>query len=296
MLPCMRPVYQSTGLKQMPYPTFLDTLSSPRSGVYKRVFRTQTAMETAGAVLWAQYMTTAMQALIHSFEVVLRNRVHVSLSRQASEVHGPVVDSFPWYDHRQVPRRLEGETYSRIEALLCDRNGIRLSTLPSPDRVIASLPFGVWPNILDAQLPTPKTEVRTFSDVFPNHPAAKAHWRHRANHKSVVAVLKDLRAWRNRLSHCKPLWTQGWFRRSPHQHWTDMLSQLKSRRADALNVLGWMCPSTATVYQGGFAGRLFDALATDDAVFAHIQQPLEAGNGPSYVVSDAEALAAYKRR
>jgi hypothetical protein len=280
----------------MPYPTFLDTLSVPRSGVYKRVFRTQTPEETSGAILWAQSMTVALQALIHTFEVVLRNRVHVTMSRQNTETPGPAVDSFAWYDHLQGSTQLQGVTFEKVEAVLCDKNGVRLSTLPSPDRVIASLPFGVWPNILDAQLPTPKVEVRTFLDVFPHHPSAKFHWKHSANRKAAVAVVKDVRAWRNRLSHCKPVWTEGWFRNSANQHWTDVLNRLTSRRAEVLEVLGWMCPETAAVYKGGFAGRLFDALATDDAVFAHIQQPLAAGAVPIYAAAAPAALAAYKAR
>ena len=74
------------------------------------------------------------------------------------------------------------------------------------------------------------------------------------------------------------------------------MNRLISRRAEALEVLGWMCPKTAAVYKGGFSGRLFDALATDDAVFAYIQQPLAAGAGPVFPAVDPAALAAYKAR
>lgn len=280
----------------MPYQTFLDTLSAPRSGIYRRVFRTQTPEETCGAILWGQSIGVALQAFVHTFEVVLRNRIHATLSRQATETPGPAQDSFSWYDHLNGGRQLQGETFAKVEAVLCDKHRVRLPTLPSPDRVVARLPFGVWPNILDAQLPTPNVEVRTFRDVFPHHPKAKRHWNYDTNRKVAVEALKDVRAWRNRLAHCKPVWSEGWFRSSPTQHWTEVVSRLKGRRTEALEVLGWMCPRTVEVYRNGYAGRLFEALATDEAVFAHIQQPLVASTIPGFVVVDQAAFAAYKAR
>jgi hypothetical protein len=280
----------------MPYQTFLDTLSMPRSGIYKRVFRTLTPEETSGAILWGQSMGVALQAFVHTFEVVLRNRIHTTLSRQETETRGPPQDSFAWYDHQQGSRQLQGETFSKVEAILSGKTGVRLPTLPSPDRVIARLPFGVWPNILDAQLPTPKVEVRTFQDVFPHHPKAKRHWSYDTNRKTVVEVLKDVRVWRNRLAHCKPVWSEGWFRSSPTQHWTEVVNRLKGRRVEVLEVLEWMCPRTAEVYRQGYAGRLFDVLATDEAVFAHIQQPLAASAVPNFTVVNPAAFTAYKAR
>ena len=112
----------------MPYQNFLATLSSPRSGVYKRVFRTQNELETSGAILWGQSVGMSLMSLVLTFEVALRNRVHVSLSRQASSKlqHNPV-DSFPWYDSQKGWIQLSGESHAKVEKLLC-ANGVRLQT------------------------------------------------------------------------------------------------------------------------------------------------------------------------
>lgn len=279
----------------MPYQEFLETLSAPRTGVYKRIFRTQTPEETGGAVLWGQAMSMVLQSLMSVFEVALRNRIHVSLSRQGTE-KTVLADSFAWYDHQLGMHKLEGETFAKVETILSNDQKVRLKAQPSPDRVIARLSFGVWPNILDQQLPTPVIQARTFEDVFHYHPKAKNHWKHGENRKAAVERLKDVRTWRNRIAHCKPIWSEGWYRNSPSQHWTEVLDRAKSRRAGMLEVLGWICPRTLDVYKQSFSGRLFDELATEHAVMAHMLQPLEPAAGPTYLEADPGVLRAYKAR
>lgn len=144
----------------MPYQSFIDTLSTPRSGVYKQVFRTQSVQETSGAVLWGQAMTMSLQSLTSTFEVALRNRIHTSLSRQASlKLQEASLDDFPWYDDSLGWKKLEGDTYGKVFELL-SANGIRIKTPPSPHRVVASLSLGVWPNILDSQLSESPTQFK----------------------------------------------------------------------------------------------------------------------------------------
>ena len=63
-----------------------------------------------------------------------------------------------------------------------------------------------------------------------------------------------------------------------------------------LDVLGWMCPQTVQVYKLSYNGRLFDELATDQAVLAHITQPYVPAAGPLYPAAVPAALAAYMAR
>jgi len=280
----------------MPYQAFLDTLSEPRSGVYKRVFRTQTPEETCGAVMWGLSMSMALQSAMSMFEVTLRNRIHVSMSRQATENTGNPVNSFAWYDHQLGMRRLEGETFAKIERVLCDESMVRLPIQPSPDRVVAKLSFGIWPNILAQQLPNPMIEARTFLDVFPNYPKKpRKHWNHAANRLSAIDTLKDVRAWRNRISHCKPVWTEGWYRNSQTQDWPNVLNRVKGRHTSMLEVLEWMCPQTVLIYKQSYSGRLFNELITEEAVFAHINQTYAQIAAPVLALDQA-AMLAYKAR
>lgn len=282
----------------MPYTAFLETHSRPRSGVYRRVFRTQTDVEAAGAVLWGQAMSMTLMSLALTFEVTIRNRIHVSLSRQASAKAGytPAVDSYPWYDHTLGWHKLEGETFQKVESLLCGPLGARLTHQPPPDSVISRLSFGVWSNILDAQLPTPAIEARTFREVFPHHPKANQHWRYQPNCKSAVQTVKDVQTWRNRIAHCKPVWSEGWYRVSANQHWTEVTQRLKSRRSEVLQVLGWACPQTAQLHEASFAGRLFGQLVSDDAVLAHLQNPEVPAQGPQFQPAIPLEMSNYKAR
>lgn len=281
----------------MPYQHYLQSISSPRSNTYRRVFRTQTEAETCGAVLWGQAMTASLQTLLTTFEVALRNRIHVSLSKQASLALGsPVSVSFPWYDPHLKWCTLQGKTLEKVEKLLCGDAPIRITPPLSPDRVISGLSFGVWSNILDSQLPTPSIEEETFREVFPHHPKARKHWRFSNNRKSAVADVKDVQNWRNRISHCKPVWSEGWYRNNPNADWTGLLLRLKSRRARAVEVLGWICADTAKLYTQSYCDRLFHQLVTDDAVLAYVHQPLNPCSGPTYPVASPQQLAAYKAR
>ncbi len=280
----------------MPFQSFLETLSAPRTGVYRRVFRTQSPEEATGAVLWGQAASMALHACMLMFEVALRNRIHLSLSRQATESTGTVSDSFAWYDHCLGMHKLEGATFEKVEALLCDDQRTRLKVQPSPDRVIARLPFGVWPNILDQQLPTPVIEARTFLDVFGHHPKARKHWKHNANRKAAVEVVKDVRAWRNRIAHCKPVWSEGWYRNSATQHWSEVLNRVTARRQSMLEVLGWICPKTLEVCRRSYSGHLFDELLTERGLMAHLVRPLEPHPPATYPPADPQTLKAYKAR
>lgn len=279
----------------MPYQNFLATLSSPRSGVYKRVFRTQNEVETSGAILWGQTVGMSLMSLVLTFEVALRNRVHSSLSRQAStKIHNNPVDSFPWYDNQKGWIQLNGESQTKVEKLLC-ANGLRLQAQPPPDQVISRLSFGFWSNTLDSQL-SAAIEALTFSEVFPHHPKAKKHWKYSTNRKAAVAVIKDVQVWRNRVAHCKPVWNEGWYRSSTAQHWSELLSRLQAKQHEVLTHLEWMCPETASLYQSSFAGRLFTSLLSESAIWAHLQAPTSIGHTPIFNPPNPDEVQAYKSR
>ena len=281
----------------MPYKNYLQSISSSRSHIYKIVFRTQTDEETCGAVLWGQAMASSLQSLVTTFEVALRNRIHVSLSRQYSVAKGlPATDSYAWYDELQSSLPLSGKTKEKVEKILCGVSGGRLATQPHPDRVVSSISFGVWPNILDAQLPTQTIEELTFKDVFPYHPKVRQHWRHSSSRKDAVAVVKDVQNWRNRLAHCKPVWSEGWFRSQANPNWKFLLMRLNSRKQSILEVLEWICPDTAEIYQKSYASQMFGSLNSEAAVMAYVFQPTNTCSLPIYPTFSPADIVAYKAR
>lgn len=279
----------------MPYENFLGTVSSPRSGVYKRVFRTQNEIETCGAILWGQQVTMSLLSLTQNFEVALRNRIHVSLSRQlSSKAITQSLDSFAWYDKELGGLQLSGESLEKVERIL-SANHLRLRVQPPPDQVISRLSFGFWSNILDSQLP-PAIAAKTFPEVFPYHPANKHHWKHVRNQKPVVDIIKGVQVWRNRLAHCKPVWNEGWFRSSTNQHWTELLPRLKQKHSEVLDCLSWICPATSAIYTNSFAGKIFPALLSEEAIVAHLQGPTAFGVSPIFTAPTPQEIVAYKAR
>ncbi|WP_037247482.1 hypothetical protein [Rhodoferax saidenbachensis] len=273
---------------------FLDALSVPRVGIYRNLFRTQSDDETVGAVLWGQAMAAALQPLICTSEVALRNRIHASLSRQAS-VHASLQPSksYPWYDQRLGWKTLEGETLAKVEDLLI-KNGMLLTNPPSPDRVVAELSLGVWPNILESQL-TNKQQQDTFNDVFPDHPNRhRKHWKHSNAREDAIARCKDLQRLRNRIAHRGPIWPENWSHGRPH--WTEMLDRLRARRAQLLELLSWICAASADIHSQSLMGRLFDHLCTTDAVMAFMLDPINAGGLQVFTRVDQTTLDAHLQR
>ena len=273
---------------------FLEALSVPRVGVYRNLFRTQSDDETVGAVLWGQTMAAALQPLICTSEVALRNRIHASLSRQASLHAGlPASKSYPWYDHRLGWKKLEGETFAKIEDLLF-KNGMPLTPQPSPDRVVAELSLGVWPNILESQL-TNREQQETFNDVFPDHPnQLRKHWKYPNARGEAIARCKDLQRLRNRIAHRGPIWPENWSQGRPH--WTDMLARLKARRAELLELLSWICGASAEFHRFSLMGRMFDELCSNDAVICFMLDPVRAGAIHPFPQVDQQVLNAYLQR
>lgn len=272
---------------------FLEALSIPRVGVYRNVFRTQSDDETMGAILWGQAMAAALQPLICTSEVALRNRIHASLSRQASLQAGAVSNSYPWYDHTIGWKTFHGETFTKIEDLLRS-NGMPVQPQPSPDRVVAELSLGVWPNILESQL-TNLQQQETFNDVFPDHPNhARKHWRHETARQDAVARCKDLQRLRNRIAHRGPIWPENWSQQRPH--WTDILSRMTARHAQLLELLSWICKAAADIYRRSMMGRLFDQLCTKDAVMAFMLDPINAGGLQAFPQVDPQVFAAHLQR
>lgn len=237
-----------------------------------------------------------MQPFICTCEVALRNAIHTSLSLQASASSGGTSPSFAWYDHTLGWKKLEGETYAKVEKLLCAPSQLRLPTQPTPDAVVAELSLGVWPNILDQQL-TQAQEAKTFDAVFTDHPKRKkGHWRHEANRKIAVERCKDLQKFRNRMAHCGPVWSQGWLSNQPGRHWTLAIDNLKARHADLMEMLTWISASTAEAHAASFASYWFTQLCSQDAVLTFITDPENAGKTIPLPPLPAETRVGYMAR
>lgn len=255
---------------------FFDTLSEPRLRTYRTTFKPATDRELLGAYLWGQAVGAAFQPFISLAEVALRNAIHTSLSLR---ITNNAQVSYPWYDRNAVNSlQLTGKTSDAVEDILCDKNGVRLATQPTPDAVVSDLSFGIWPDILASQLPVLR-QAQTFLDTFPTHPHSKlSHWSRPERRAEVVAVVKKLQRLRNRVSHFEPVWSPTMLLTAHGRHWSHAVQALALCHREFVELLGWISEPSMQVYSGSFAGQWLRRLVSTNAVKAYMHDPFSNGH------------------
>lgn len=266
----------------------LAALGQPRLGPYRQTFKPTSDDELLGVYQWAQAISTSLHPLLGLSEVVLRNAIHASLSRQCSNKSS---ESCAWYD-RAVPNSivLRGKSLAKVEELLCEGSPpIRKSVQPAPDLVVSRLSFGFWPNVLEEL--SNRNAPRTFSDVFPFHPHSKpAHWSVEQNKQTVVMRLKRLQDLRNRVCHFEAIWKPHWLG-AQSAHWSHGVLGLKNLHADMVEMLGWCSQDAAMHYRASFGCNWFTQLCTTNAVFGFMKDAGKASFMPSFSAPAAASPA-----
>lgn len=246
----------------------LSVLSTPRLGPYRQTFKPASEDELLGVYQWAQAVSTSLHPLLGLSEVVLRNAIHASLSRQCS---GNGSSSFAWYDRAEKSSIvLRGKSLVKVEELLSEGTPpIRKAVQPAPDLVVSRLSFGFWPNVLEEL--NNRQAPRTFTDVFANHPHSKpAHWSVEGNKQLVVLRLKRLQDLRNRICHFEAIWKPHWLG-AQSSHWSHGVLGLRNLHDTMVELLGWCSKDAAAHYQGSFSCNWFSKLCTTDAVFGFMK-------------------------
>jgi hypothetical protein len=259
------------------------SLSQPRLDSYRSFFRTQkeqapTDEELIGAYFWGQAIAGALQPLVATYEVVLRNAIHEHASMLSS---GQTSTSHPWYDHtRQDSLFTKGKSREKVNELLYEpSNGngmaMRRAVQPLPDQVVASLSFGFWPAFLNDLPPPQRSQI--LAEVFPHYPkGSRKHWSFPENVNPIIQVLKDIQDLRNRIAHYEPIW-------KPHRltgterRWWHSVQSIRNRHREIVDVLGWCCPDSTVLYKAGFGWRMFNELCTTHAVKKFMASPFSAG-------------------
>lgn len=243
----------------------LELLSTPRLQPYVQAFKPSSDQEQLGAYLWGQAVSASLYPFLGIVEVVLRNAIHQSLSRQCSK--GASV-SYPWYDRAENGSiALKGKSKVKVEELLFEGTPpIRKAVQPTPDLVVSRLSFGFWPNVLEEL--NQRYAPQTFVDVFPNHPhSTKQHWSHPDNKTPVILKLKRLQDLRNRICHFEAVWKHHWLGASG-AHWSQAVEKLRQLHGELVEVLDWCSPVARQTYKESFGHNWFGRLCTTGAVTA----------------------------
>lgn len=199
----------------------LTHFAAPRLATIKAFFKTNTDRDLLGCYAWNQAVASGLFPLLGDFEVALRNRLHLVLSRYYGGV-----DSFNWMlpypnpAHLHNPNapamlpsvhRLSVKTRDELVSLKSkiesQKGGGYAAT---PDDIIAALHFGFWEQLVRGlSHPSQPSGLQTaiLSIVFPNAPnLATVPHGHPSFQNRVIALLKRIRDVRNRVGHHDSLW------------------------------------------------------------------------------------------
>jgi hypothetical protein len=248
----------------------LCSLGQARLTPYKDFFDCSSDKDLVGAYLWGQAVATAFQPTLGMYEVVLRNAIHLQASRLSSK---NLSDSCAWYDSTQnAALTIKGKTREKVQTLLRDNSGMLLVPPPVPDKIVASLSFGFWPNLLLGLNGREQTILLT--KIFHAHPHSKPkHWGRSENVTQLIQTLKDIQELRNAIAHYEPIW-------KPHRltkketHWSQSVKSLRDKHTKIIEVMAWCCPQSAAIVEASYATRVVKSFCSTNAVRAFMADPL----------------------
>lgn len=264
---------QQEDAKPPDYQGLLLTVGQPRLTPYKDFFKCASDRELAGAYFWGQAVAAAFQPTLGMYEVVLRNAIHLQASRMSSK---GASDSCAWYDPANPSAlSIRGKTRAKVDEVLLDSKGVQLAPQPAPDKVVASLSFGFWPNFLAGL--TMREQTQLLTKIFHAHPHSKPkHWGRKDNVQQLIGMLKDIQDLRNAVAHYEPIW-KPYRLTGAETHWSHSVRSLRKKHADIIEVMAWCCPQSAAAVESSYATRILKSFCSTNAVLAFMADPLGAG-------------------
>jgi hypothetical protein len=193
-------------------PTLIDELiTNERLNSYKPVFQYSDDAELVGAYLWNAHVCSALYPLLIVAEVALRNSIDTALVKS--------IGHFWWSSNRLhyssfTPGNLEpfavraikqnfSKAADQVRRDKRSRYNIRHAR-PTHHEVIAKTEFSTWEFILDSEFMGPNL-------IWPTHLGAVFRGRWPSSRASTMLrttkdLVKTVREFRNRVSHCEPVW------------------------------------------------------------------------------------------
>lgn len=185
-------------MKPQNHSIFESVISKPRLDSYKNYFKTKTQDEAVGLYMWNCELTSNLSVILGFIEIALRNSVHLALT--AHYAGNPL----PWYEVIYPSMKKEGQ--KKLDAILKDKNGIKFSPPPKPDKVVSELMFGFWPFVIKNIGIT--ISHKLMPKIFKNHSlnAIPINWNNHSLRNLALQPLYEINAFRNRIAHHEPIW------------------------------------------------------------------------------------------
>lgn len=186
------------------YSSLANVLPNQRLLMYQRIFNTNNPIELHGTYIWSVKVAAAIQPLLSTLEVALRNSIHTC---------GTQFIAPNWYEVLSTRVRTQYNQPKRDKANIRWHHGEvsniqkKLKTPPNGltkhDLLVAKMDFGFWDNLLrecfsvngDKKALWPQCTL----SVFPNFPTGYTN----ATAQNEISKLRDLR---NDIAHNSPVW------------------------------------------------------------------------------------------
>lgn len=225
-------------------------LAAPRVAAVQGFFQTSSKTDLFGSYAWCQATAAGLLPILGDFEIALRNALHKALSQ-----HYGGQDSFNWMMTSPNPKVATNPNAAPLPAphkmgkwMVGDiaRMQDKLTTAkkrpPSPDDMVAALPFGFWEQLIKSldhpSHKSPALQGTILAAVFPNAPdLATTPYVSQAFRDRVTRLLYQIRDVRNRIGHHDSVWscpefdeqgTTGFFPRRP-RHTVKSMGMLADR-------------------------------------------------------------------
>jgi hypothetical protein len=282
-----------------------DALSRPRMNAYRRFFGT-TLRDTQiyGCYLWNESLCQSFFRTLTLIEIVLRNRLHSSLSihyypnakvvvnniKQRTWTSSPIntvgtPDSCNWYETPSVLNLKSQEKITNVTHHY--RNGTPLSgpAKPTPDDVVSTMQFGFWSSLIEKNPNINWSAI--LGQVFPKHRATSSNqWASKSQQERLSNRIELLRTIRNRIAHHEPIWKlpptldetpvpRGQQRKVLHQAPTnpsESIARLREIYSKHTEFLRWMSPDLFLDLQKSSIHSHFLWLCSNDGLTAYINR------------------------
>lgn len=238
--------------------------------------------ELYGAYCWNEALSSAFFRLISTVEVLLRNRIHSTLSLHAS---GNSHASFDWYNHIALPSK-SSDKVRHVTHYYRRRSRTWHPRTPalSPNDVVSKMTFGFWPKLLDVHN-VPWADY--LPSMLPGHRHRQvAQWSSLRSQDAFYMRLDVINKLRNRIAHFEPIWKQKELleerrarrglppptvieqRPSTPSECIQRLDLLKKR---TLELLYWLSPERHDDFKGSYVSSHLDWLCTESALKSYAQ-------------------------
>lgn len=158
---------------------------------------------------WNEEISSRMMKLIAVIEIILRNRIHSTMSDYMKGTASGSQISNDWFNHLS----LKPAAINKIKNAIVDNRGRFIRPTPSANFVISNMTYGFWPNILKTENDIKNKGIpwsSLFKSIFPGLPIQSAgYWSKLKKREPLICRCFSIGDLRNRIAHFEPIWKFG---------------------------------------------------------------------------------------